>query len=110
MVRLMVRLMRSRTLLGKESVKVAFYMRCRANTVARVMSGDHSWVRTQWNDIIGYRLDGFIESDCLERKAREWRQTQKQPAVQIAIYQEAAQDYGARCRGGGVQPLVGPAV
>jgi hypothetical protein len=36
---------------------------------------------------------GFIEPDFFERKSREWRQTQKRLADQIAEYQEAADDY-----------------
>ena len=39
------------------------------------------------------RLDGFIEPDFFERKAREWRQTQKRLADQIAEYENAAHDY-----------------
>jgi hypothetical protein len=40
-----------------------------------------------------YRLDGFIEPDFFERKAREWRQTQKRLADQIAEFENAAHDY-----------------
>jgi transposase len=39
------------------------------------------------------RLDGFIEPDFFERKAREWRQTQRRLADQIAEYQDAAHDH-----------------
>ena len=39
------------------------------------------------------RLDGFIEPDFFERKSREWRQTQKRLADQIAEYENAAHDY-----------------
>jgi hypothetical protein len=39
------------------------------------------------------RLDGFIEPDFFERKAREWRQTQKRLADQIAEYENASHDY-----------------
>lgn len=36
---------------------------------------------------------GFIEPDFFERKAREWRQTQKRLADQIAEYENASHDY-----------------
>jgi broad specificity phosphatase PhoE len=39
------------------------------------------------------RLDGFIEPDFFERKAPEWRQTQKRLTDQIGEYENAAHDY-----------------
>lgn len=39
------------------------------------------------------RLDGFIEPDFFERKAREWRQTQKRLSEQTAEYENGAHDY-----------------
>ena len=49
--------------------------------------------RTRLDKLYDDRLDGFIEPDFFERKAREWRQTQKRLTDQIAEYENAAQDY-----------------
>jgi hypothetical protein len=50
-------------------------------------------IQTRLDKLYDDRLDGFIEPDFFERKAREWRQTQKRLTDQIAEYENAAHDY-----------------
>lgn len=55
--------------------------------------GNDSWEEEERTVKLLNRLDGFIEPDFFERKACEWRQTQKRLADQIADYENATGDY-----------------
>jgi site-specific DNA recombinase len=64
----------------------------RRDAIARLQD-EQSKIQTRLDKLYDDRLDGFIEPDFFERKAREWRQTQKRLTDQIAEYENAAQDY-----------------
>ena len=66
--------------------------RFRRDAIARLQD-EQSKLQNRLDKLYDDRLDGFIESDFFERKAREWRQTQKRLADQIAEYENAAHDY-----------------
>jgi hypothetical protein len=64
----------------------------RRDAIARLQE-EQSKLQNRLDKLYDDRLDGFIEPDFFERKAREWRQTQKRLADQIAEYENAAHDY-----------------
>ena len=64
----------------------------RRDAIARLQD-EQSKLQNRLDKLYDDRLDGFIEPDFFERKSREWRQTQKRLADQIAEYENAAQDY-----------------
>ena len=66
--------------------------RFRRDAIARLQD-EQSKLQNRLDKLYDDRLDGFIEPDFFERKAREWRQTQKGLTDQIAEYENAAQDY-----------------
>ena len=64
----------------------------RRDAIARLQD-EQSKLQNRLDKLYDDRLDGFIEPDFFERKAREWRQTQKRLTDQIAEYENAAHDY-----------------
>lgn len=66
--------------------------RFRRDALARLQD-EQSKTQNRLDKLYDDRLDGFIEPDFFERKAREWRQTQKRLADQIAEYETASHDY-----------------
>lgn len=66
--------------------------RFRRDALARLQD-EQSEIQNRLDKLYDDRLDGFIEPDFFERKATEWRQTQKRLADQIAEYENAAHDY-----------------
>lgn len=66
--------------------------RFRRDALARLQD-EQSKIQNRLDKLYDDRLDGFIEPDFFERKAREWRQTQKRLGDQIAEYENASHDY-----------------
>jgi len=56
--------------------------RFREDAIARLQD-EQSKVQNRLDRLYDDRLEGFIEPDFFERKAREWRQTQRRLADQI---------------------------
>jgi hypothetical protein len=59
--------------------------RFREDAIVRLQE-EQSKIQNRLDKLYDDRLDGFIEPDFFERKAREWRQTQRRLADQITEY------------------------